>query len=84
MQTVWQLQDAENHFSQVIKQAVAGEAQMVTVHGRPAAVVLSAEEYQRLTRPSTEKLSAALLDPELAADDLDFSRSRETGREIEL
>jgi len=41
------------------------------------------EEYARLTR-RRGKLSSALLRPELAIDDLDLSRSRNTGRDIEL
>lgn len=59
MQTEWQLQEAKNNLSQLIKQAAAGEAQVVTVHGRPTAVVVSAEDYARLTRRGGGKLSAA-------------------------
>ena len=53
------------------------------MHGKPTAVVVSAEEYARLTR-RRGKLSSALLRPDLAAEDLDISRSRDTGRDIEL
>lgn len=84
MQTEWQLQEAKNNLSQLIKQAAGGDAQVVTVHGRPTAVVVSAEDYARLTRRSGGKLSTALLSPELAGDDLDFSRSRDIGRDVEL
>jgi prevent-host-death family protein len=84
MQTEWQLQEAKNNLSQLIKQAAAGDAQVVTVHGRPTAVVVSAEDYARLTRRSGGKLSAALLNPDLAGEDLDFSRSRDIGRNVEL
>lgn len=55
-----------------------------TLHGKPAAVVVSVDEYARLTRPRRGKLSAALLRPDIAGDDLDLSRSRDTGREIQL
>lgn len=79
----WQLQEAKGNFSQLIKRAVSGDAQIVTVHGKPTAVVVSAEEYARLTRRKG-KLSSALLQPELAAEDLDISRSRDTGRDLEL
>ena len=50
----WQLQDAKARFSQVVKSAVSDGPQEITVHGRPAAVVLSADEYTRLagTKPS--------------------------------
>lgn len=80
----WQLQDAKNNLSQLIKEAVKGEPQVVTVHGKPAAVVISAEEYARLTRPRRGKLSTALLRPDIAAEDLDFARDRDSGRDVTL
>ena len=83
MHTEWQLQEAKGNFSQLIKRAASGDAQVVTVHGKPTAVVISAEEYARLTR-RRGKLSSALLNPKLAAEDLDISRSRDTGRTVEL
>ena len=83
MKSEWQLQEAKVNLSKLIKRAAAGEVQVVTVHGKPTAVVVSVEEYARLTR-HREKLSRALLDPELAINDLDLARSRDTGREIEL
>lgn len=79
----WQLQDAKGNFSQLVKLATGGNAQIVTVHGKPTAVVVSAEEYIRLTSHK-KKLSATLLRPDLAIDDLDLSRSRDTGRDIAL
>ena len=83
MNSEWQLQQAKGNFSQLIKRAAGGDAQVVTVHGKPTAVVVSAEEYARLTR-RRGKLSSALLRPDLAAEDLDISRSRDSGRDIEL
>lgn len=83
MLSEWQLQEAKGNFSQLIKRAAGGDAQTVTVHGKPSAVVVSAEAYARLTRHRT-KLSSALLRPDLAAEDLDISRSRDTGRNVEL
>ena len=83
MHSEWQLQEAKGNFSKLIKQAAGGDAQTVTVHGKPAAVVVSAEEYARLIRRKG-KLSTALLRPDLAAEDLDFSRSRDIGRDITL
>jgi antitoxin Phd len=76
----WQLHEAKSNFSQLIKRAANGDAQTVTVHGKPTAVVISAEEYARLTR-RPNKLSSALLRPDLAAEDLDISRSRDIGRD---
>ena len=83
MANKWQLQEAKGNFSQLVKRAASGDAQVVTVHGKPTAVVVSAEEYARLTRHKG-KLSAALLQPDLASDDLDLARSRDTGRNVDL
>lgn len=46
--TSWQLQEAKAQFSLVVKSAVSEGPQEITVHGKPAAVVLSADEYARL------------------------------------
>lgn len=45
---MWTLQDAKNRFSAVVDAALAGRPQQVTRRGRPAVVVLAAEEYLRL------------------------------------
>lgn len=66
-----------------MKRASGGDAQEVTVHGKPTTGAVSAEEYARLTR-RRGKLSAALQRPKLGAEDLDLSRSRDTGRNTEL
>ena len=44
----WTLQDAKNRFSAVVNAALAGEPQRVTRRGKPAVIVLSVEEYERL------------------------------------
>jgi antitoxin Phd len=82
----WQLQDAKNRFSALVKAAAGGTAQVVTVHGAPAAVVLSAQAYERLLAAATasgvqkQSLSQALSCPELdLADEALFVRSPVTG-----
>lgn len=45
----WQLQDAKARFSEVVRRAVEQGPQHVTVNGEERAVVVSAEEYERLT-----------------------------------
>ena len=84
MPTEWQLQEAKNNLSQLVKQAGTGDVQVVTVHGRPTAVVVSVEEYTRLTRRSNSKLSTFLLSPDIAGEDIDFSRDSDIGRQDEL
>ncbi|QJC50893.1 type II toxin-antitoxin system Phd/YefM family antitoxin [Paenibacillus albicereus] len=77
----WQLQDAKNQLSSVVKKAADEGPQMITVRGMPAAVVLSMEEYQRLTKPKT-RLTDFFKDSPL--HDLDLDRSQDTAREVEL
>jgi prevent-host-death family protein len=50
----WQLQDAKNRFSEVVRRAREEGPQVVTLRGERAAIVLSAEAYDELTvkRPS--------------------------------
>jgi prevent-host-death family protein len=48
LQADWQLQDAKNRFSQVVRAAREGVPQWVTVHGKRAVVVLSSDEYEAL------------------------------------
>jgi prevent-host-death family protein len=47
----WQLQDAKNRFSEVVKRARDEGPQTVTVHGQRAAVVISAFEFDALIKP---------------------------------
>ena len=46
----WPLQDAKARFSEVVDAAIRGEAQHVTRRGKPAGVVVGAEEFERLAR----------------------------------
>lgn len=50
----WSLQDAKNRFSEVVKLARSEGPQIVTLRGARAAVVVSAETYDKLMagRPS--------------------------------
>jgi len=45
---VWQLQDAKNKFSEVVDEAISSGPQLVTRRGVDAAVVISAEDYQKM------------------------------------
>lgn len=61
----WALQDAKNRLSEVVDAALRGVPQVVTRRGIEAAVIISHEEYTRMTsaRDSARKpLAAYLLD----------------------
>ena len=73
--TGWSLQDAKNRFSAVVDAAIGGAPQRVTRGGKPAVVVLAADEYERLC--SLEKANAPTLAGlllEIPRDDRDFDR----------
>ncbi len=47
----WSLQDAKTRLSHVVKEAQRSGPQRVTLHGKDAAVIVGAEEFDRLQRP---------------------------------
>jgi antitoxin Phd len=80
----WQLQEAKNKFSQVVREAQEHGPQVITVHGKEAVVVLSSEEYERLSRVHRGTLLEFMQSSPWAKTDLDIERSKDTGRDIEL
>jgi prevent-host-death family protein len=79
----WQLQEAKQRFSEVVRHAHDEGPQIVTRHGRDVVVILAVEDYDRLTgqKPSLmEFLRAAPYFP----DDFEVERSAEPGRTVEL
>ena len=80
----WQLQEAKNKFSQVVREAQEHGPQVITVHGKEAAVVLSSEEYQRLSRVHQGTLLEFMQSSPWAKTDLDIERSKDIGRDFDL
>ncbi|MDZ4287846.1 MAG: type II toxin-antitoxin system Phd/YefM family antitoxin [Prosthecobacter sp.] len=80
---VWQLQEAKSRFSEVVERAIKQGAQTVTKHGRPAVVIVSAEEYQR-TQPPKKSLIEALRQCPEDLTKLVGKRSKEPARRIKL
>jgi prevent-host-death family protein len=79
----WQLQEAKNRLSQVVDSAVHDGPQTITLRGKPAAVVVSFEEFRKLTQPQT-KLSQFFRQSPLLEVELDLERQPDLGREVEL
>ncbi|QJP13112.1 type II toxin-antitoxin system Phd/YefM family antitoxin [Starkeya sp. ORNL1] len=65
-----QLRDAKAGFSAVIEAAERGEPTTITKHGRPAAVVVSYEEWNRLRRQLPDFAELLLAVPSLDEDDV--------------
>lgn len=50
----WHLQDAKNNFSKVVQKAINEGPQTVTLRGKRAAVVVSAELYEKLAKTGSK------------------------------
>jgi prevent-host-death family protein len=79
----WQLQEAKNRFSELVKKALQNGPQVVTRHGTEAVVIISVEEYQRLLKPKTDLVSFFRQSP-LYNSNIDFSRQKDSPREVVL
>jgi prevent-host-death family protein len=76
MEMVWPLQDAKNRLSELVDTVIRDGAQTITRHGKPVAVVVSAETYARLQ--PREKLAEILRD--CPAKGWEFERDRSPAR----
>lgn len=79
----WQLQEAKNRLSQVVDSALHDGPQTITLRGKPTAVVVSFEEFGKLTRQRTA-LSQFFRESPLHDVELDLRRSADLSREVEL
>ena len=82
----WQLQDAKNRLSQVVAEARASGPQVITLRGKRAAVVLSAEDYDSLKVGKPTFIDALLSGPEWDDEFTEVvnARSKERGRDVDL
>ena len=80
----WQLQDAKNRLSEVVRKASDEGPQIITLRGEDAVVVLAADEYARIIRKPKLTLVNFLRKSPLGAVALDLERSSDTGRRVEL
>jgi prevent-host-death family protein len=86
----WSLAEAKAKFSEVVERARTQGPQHLTKNGKDAVVVLSAEEYRRLSQASgVSEDASAWLDPRFQIltdkehDEL-FARDQDPGRVIEF
>ena len=56
---------------------------MITLHGNDAAVVVSAKDYGRLSRPKGKLVDFFRKSP-LIGVELDLARDKDTGRRVDL
>ena len=75
--------EGKNKFSEVVANAAKGEPQVITKNGTATAVVISFNEYKRLTERK-QSLSEFMLDNPMRkyGIELDLTRDNDMGRDI--
>lgn len=77
----WQVQDAKQRFSELIRTAREDGPQVVTRHGEEIAVVIDIADYRRLKGETAEFKDYLRSGP--GFDDLDLDRTAELPRSID-
>jgi prevent-host-death family protein len=77
----WQVQEAKQRFSELIRAAHAAGPQVVTRHGEEIAVVVDIAEYRRLKGETAEFKDYLRSGP--GFDDLNLDRAAEQPRHID-
>jgi antitoxin Phd len=82
----WQVQTAKARFSEVFRLARTEGPQRITRQGKEGVVMISDEQYDRLTTKSRQPKSIVRFFREspLVGVELDLEREKDTGRDIEL
>jgi antitoxin Phd len=82
----WQVQTAKARFSEVFRLARTEGPQRITRQGKEGVVMISDEQYHRLTAKSRQPRSIVQFFREspLTGVKLDLERDRDPGRDIEL
>ena len=78
----WQVQQATQRFSALVRRALEEGPQFVTRHGEEIVVVLSARDYRRLTESTPDFAEFLLAAPDFGQ--LDIRRAADPARAMEL
>lgn len=79
----WQLQDAKAKFSELVKCAATDGPQNITVHGKSMVIMISKQEYDKLTKPKITFIKLMRNSP-LVGLNLKFKRDKSAARDIDL
>lgn len=81
----WQLQEAKQKFSELVRRTLEEGPQVVTKHGEEVVVVVSVEEFRRMSKDGEKKMDFKeflMSGPDLSV--LDLEHPKEFPRDIEL
>jgi prevent-host-death family protein len=81
MEDRWQIQEAKQRFSELIRSVEADGPQFVTKHGEEVAVIVSIAEYRHLRQGDRDFKAFLQSAPDV---ELDVSRSAWPARRIDL
>jgi len=81
--TSWSVAEAKARFSEVIEQARAGSPQTITRNGRPAAIVVSVEEWQRRSERKGTLVEFFANSP-LRGSGIEITRLKDVPRDVDL
>ena len=79
----WQLQEAKNKLSSLVERAQKEGPQIITKHGKEAVVVMSVEDYKKMSKPKADLVSFLQNSP-LHGLEIDITRDKSAPREVEL
>ena len=82
-ETIWQLQEAKNRFSELVNKAIREGPQIVTRRGEEVVVVLSKNEYDRIQKTQTDLVEFFRGSP-LVGVELNLERDRSYPRDLSL
>ena len=81
----WQIQEAKQHFSEMIRAVTSQGPQIITRHGEDIAIVIDVNEFHRLTRAATVDLTDVLLGgPKFDDSIIDVFAEIEAARKTDL
>ena len=77
----WQVQEAKQRFSEVLRRAQADGPQIITRHGEEVAVIIEATEFHKLASGTPDFKDYLQAGPSF--DDLELSRASDGPRDID-
>lgn len=79
----WQLQEAKSRFSELVNDVIQDGYCTITKNGRPAVVLISHEEFEKMRTPKNS-LGEFLTESPFSSLDLDIKRDKDPGRDVDL
>ena len=86
----WQIQEAKQRFSEMIRAVTSQGPQVITRHGEDIAVVIDVREFHRLTRAAVNLTDILLGGPKVDDSivdvfaEIEAERQADPGREVDL